>query len=140
MSPSLELWGAVVKRLKETAGVTALVGPRVYDHVPRGPHDQITADFPFVALSTFDSITEDADCFPSEAISFDIDCWSRGVGQVEVQKIAEAVKAALHDQDTISLTNNALALLQHRQTRVFRDPDGITSHAVLTFEAVVERA
>jgi hypothetical protein len=140
MSPSLELWGAVVKRLKQTAGVTALVGSRVYDHIPRGAGGAITATFPFVAWASVDSLTEDADCFPSEEITFDIDCWSQQPGAAEVQKIAAAVKAALHDNDSITLTTNKLALLQHRQTRVFRDPDGITSHAVLTFEAVVETA
>ena len=31
-------------------------------------------------------------------------------------------------------------LAAHRQTRVFRDPDGLTSHAAMTFDAFVEVA
>jgi hypothetical protein len=30
-------------------------------------------------------------------------------------------------------------MVRHDQTRTFRDPDGLTSHAVLTFEAVLEQ-
>jgi hypothetical protein len=69
-----------------------------------------------------------------------IDCWSRAVGFPEVKKIADAVRAALHDKEALMpLTSNGMAYFEHRNTRFVRDPDGLTSHAILSFEAGVQR-
>lgn len=138
-SPFRELQGAIVVRLKATADVTAIVSTRVFDHVPRAPSGEISATFPFVGIASMSGLTEDADCFPGTAITVDLDCWSRNVGFPQVHDLAEAVKQALHDDDTLTLSVNALANMQIRETRVFRDPDGVTSHAVLSFEAFVEQ-
>lgn len=139
-SPFRELQGAIVVRLKATAAVTAIVSTRIFDHVPRAPTGEIlSANFPFVGIAAMTSLTDDADCYPGSALNVDIDCWSRKIGFPELHDLAEAVKQALHDDDTLTLTVNALANMQHRETRVFRDPDGITNHAVLSFEAFVEQ-
>ncbi|TWA16005.1 uncharacterized protein DUF3168 [Sinorhizobium medicae] len=39
----------------------------------------------------------------------------------------------------LTLATNRLISIMHRQTRVFRDPDGLTSHAVIDFVANVEK-
>jgi hypothetical protein len=135
----LELQGAIVARLQADAGVSAIVGRRVFDNVPRSPvTGAITAEYPFVGIASTDELTELIDCIDSLAVSIDIDCWSRKPGFPEVRHLAAAVRAALHDVD-VALAENAAVLFQHRQTRTFRDPDGITSHAVLTFEAVLDQ-
>jgi len=138
-SPFKELQGAIVGRLKATGAVTAIVDDRVYDHVPRASTGEVSAKFPFVGISSFSGLTEDADCIPGMDIAIDVDCWSQKLGFPEVHDLSEAVKQALHDDDTLTLSNNALANFQHRETRAFRDPDGVTSHAVLTFSAFVEQ-
>lgn len=132
MSPSLELQGVIVARLKSNAAVTALIAGRVYDAVPD------KAKFPYVTLGEGDETGGDADCIDGFEVTFDIDVWSRGVGFPEVKQIADAVRAALRSPE-LTLQINALAEFRHRQTRIFRDPDGQTSHAVLTYQAFIEQ-
>jgi hypothetical protein len=132
MDADLELQGLIVATLKASAGLAALVGDRIYDTVPQG------AQFPYVSFGPSDSLSDDADCIEGLAVSQQLDAWSRAVGFPEVKQISDAVRAALHDKN-LALTVNALVFLEHRQTRVFRDPDGLTNHAAIAFEASVER-
>lgn len=132
-SPSLELQGVIVSRLKADATLAALIGGRVYDNVPSNP------TFPYISLGATDETSDDADCITALSISFQVDCWSRAVGFPEARKVADAVRRSLHEA-SLTLTSNALVSIQHRQTRVFRDPDGLTNQAVLTFDIFVEVA
>lgn len=136
-SPTLELQGVIVAALKADAAVAALVAGRVYDSVPRSAAGAVTAGFPYISIGGDEEVSEDADCIDGFAISLQIDCWSRQPGFPEVRRIADAVRAVLTDD--LSLADNALVFLQHRITRTFRDPDGLTSHAALTFEAFAEQ-
>lgn len=131
-SPSLEIQGAIVARLKATAAVTALVGTRVYDSVPAG------ATFPYITLGEGDETSDDVDCVNGFEISLDIDVWSGSPGFPEAKRISNEIRNALKDPP-LSISDNALVYFNHRQTRTFRDPDGVTSHAVLTFEAFAEQ-
>ncbi|MCP8894297.1 DUF3168 domain-containing protein [Shinella daejeonensis] len=139
-SPSHELQVAIVARLETDAGVSALVAGRVYDDVP--PENERIEDtgaaWPYVSMGPSDELSDDADCIDGFEISFQIDCWSRAVGFPEVRKVADAVRRALHDED-LPLAENAMVSFRHRITRVMRDPDGKTSHAALSFTAVVEQ-
>lgn len=131
-SPSLELQGAIVARLKTSSDVTASIGGRVYDAVPTN------AVFPYVTVGEGEETSEDVDCIDGFEISLDIDVWSRAVGFPEAKRIAQEIRASLKSSD-LSLTENALVFFRHRQTRFMRDPDGLTSHAVMTFEAFTEQ-
>jgi len=131
-SPSLELQGAVVARLKADAEVTALIGTRVYDRVPDN------GTFPYVSFGPEQVLSVDADCITGFEINMQIDAWSRSMGFPEVKRIAEAVRASLHGYD-LAIADNALVSFEHRQTRIFRDPDGLTNHAAIEFVAIVEQ-
>lgn len=128
MSPTLELWGAIVARLKTS--VTAL-GGRVYDSVPAA------ATFPYLSLGGTWEVQADAECIGAREIGIRLDVWSRAVGSAEARAIADVVVRDLHEAE-IELTQNALAMLEHRRTDVMRDPDGLTSHAAIELAAVVE--
>lgn len=130
-SPTLELQGAVVARLKADTATIAIVGSRVYDSVPGG------VVFPYVSLGPSDELSDDADCITGLDITLQIDCWSRAPGFPEVRRLADAVRRVLHGYE-FELPVNALVLFEHRQTRYFRDPDGLTSHAAMTFMAFIE--
>ena len=117
--------------------MAAIIGARVYDHVPRGATGAVTAEFPFVAIAGWQEITDDVDCVGGSDITVTIDAWSRAVGAPEAHRLAAAVKAALHNAD-LSLTDNALVSFEHESTLTLRDPDGLTTHAVLDFRAFVE--
>lgn len=128
---SLELQGAIVAALKSSPAVAALVGPRVFDRVPSD------AAFPYILLGPDQVLSDGAECIDAVEISLQVDAWSRAVGFPEVKQIAGAVRTALHQAD-LALPAAALLSLEHRQTRTIRDPDGITSHAVVEFTALVE--
>lgn len=130
-SPTFELQIALTSRLKSDAILSGLVGDRIYDRVPE------VAVFPYISYGPSDETGADADCIDAFEITFQLDCWSRAVGYQEVRKVADAVRQAL--KADLSLPINALVFFEHRQTRIFRDPDGLTSHAAIIFEAVAEQ-
>jgi len=132
MSPDLELQGAIVARLKADTGIIALVDDRVYETIP------IDTPFPYVSYAGSSETEDDADCILGSAISVQIDAWSRTVGFPECKRVCDAVRNALHDID-LELSINALVMIEHRQIRIFRDPDGLTNHGVIEFEAFIER-
>lgn len=131
-SPSFELQVAIVTRLKAAAAVTAFVGARVYDSVPENP------TFPYITVGEGDETSDDADCVDGFEISLDIDVWSRAQGFPEAKKISDEVRKALKSPE-LTIPTNALVDFRHRQTRFLRDPDGLTSHAVMTFEGFAEQ-
>lgn len=135
-SPSLELQGAIVTRLKADVAVAALVGARVYDNVPRTTAGVISADYPFIAIADSYELRDDVLCQRGVEITFNLDVWSRRPGFVEARQLAHAAVQSLHNWDA-SLATNRLITLQHRQTRMLRDPDGLTSHGVVEMVANV---
>jgi hypothetical protein len=137
MDASYELQLAIVGRLKGFQELAELIGGRVYDDVPRGPDRQVTATFPYVSFGPDQVIPEEFGCITGSEIFIQLDAWSRAAGFAEVKKIANAVRLALHNHD-LPLTDNALVSFEFDGRRIFRDPDGKTSHAVITFRAVVE--
>lgn len=134
VAPDLELQGAVVAKLKTDAAVNELAVQRVYDQPPPLP-ERI---FPYISIGSTDTLENDADCIAGSDIIMQIDVWSRAVGFPECRRLTNAVLNALHEAP-IRLPVNALVVLQHQQTRTMRDPDGLTSHAAMSFEALVER-
>ncbi len=131
MSPSLELQGAVVAALKGNATLAALIGDRVFDNVPTD------APYPYVSLGASWETPDDAECIDGMDVGFRIDVWSRAIGFAEARRIGDVVRRALHNAD-LSLSENALVMIQHERTDVMRDPDGLTSHVAIEFSAVVE--
>lgn len=133
-NPELELQGAIVARLKADPAVAALVNGRIYDAVPTN------AAFPYISIGPVDAVDDDADCITGLIVAQQIDCWSRGVGFPEAKKIVDAVRAALHDREAqMPLSTNAMSFFQCRNSSTRRDPDGLTSHGILSFEAAIER-
>jgi hypothetical protein len=130
--PLLELQGAIVGRLKGDS--PPIAGSRIYDRVPTEPQPT----FPYVSLGPSDAISDDAECLTSYEVTLQLDVWSRAIGFPEVKTLAGQVRDALHGAE-LSLTDNALVSIEHRQTRILRDPDGLTSHAALTFTALIEQ-
>ena len=131
-SPSFELQKLIYDRLTGNPAVSALIGTRVYDRVPDNP------TFPYVSFGPFDELSDNADCIDGFEVTLQLDVWSRSVGFPECRKIVDAVRKALPD-DGMTLPDNALATFNHRTSRIFRDPDGLTSHGAMTFEAFVEQ-
>jgi len=137
MDAGFELYAAIIARLKASAAVSAFVGNRVYDRVPSDPKPSS----PYISMGPSDATQDDAECIAAQDIVIQIDIWSWGAGEAfgsaEVRKISGAVGDALHEAPIV-LSNNALVMIEHRVTRVMRDPDGVTNHAAMSFSAFIE--
>lgn len=131
-SADLELQMAIYARLVADAGVGAIVAGRVFDRVP------VDAIFPYIQLGEAQEITEDLTCLSAQTVYLTLHGWSREVGSPEVKKLAATVKDALHLAPLV-LETWRLVSINHRNTRVFRDQDGLSSHAVIDFAAFVEK-
>jgi len=131
-SVELELQGAFVTRLKADAPLTTLISGRVYDQPPS------PVTFPYVTIGEAQTLRDDATCVSGGRVYLTMHAWSTTVGFPEVRRVADAVVESLH-LAPIALATNHLISLNHRQTRVFRDSDGLTSHAVIDFVAYVEK-
>lgn len=135
--PGYVLQAAIVSELKSNGGVSAIVGSRVFDRVARNPDGSPQADFPYVALGDTQFIPDEAECTDAGETNLTLHCWSRAVGFPEVRRLAAAVANALHDVSLPLDSGNVQSLLL-QSSRVLRDPDGLTSHAVLNFSVLTD--
>lgn len=133
MSASAELQKLIFDTLKADAAVMAIANG-VYDRVPASPYGVKTA---YISFGPSDVVDDSADCISSGEHTFQVDAWSKAVGQVECKRLVDAIKDALHERE-LSLTENALAEIRVDFRRVFVDPDGLTSHGVVTVTASIE--
>lgn len=128
--PGLALQAALNGRLR--AEVASLAS-RVFDAPPQ------TVAFPWLSLGETQVIDDGAACIEAWELYVTLHVWSRADGQREARRIAGEVADALRDW-TPDLAAQGLRCveLQHRETRVLRDPDGVTTHAVITLRAMVD--
>ncbi|MDJ1632676.1 DUF3168 domain-containing protein [Rhizobium rhizogenes] len=135
---SFELQKAIVTLLKNDAAVISLVANRIYDRVPQDDAGNTTAVFPYISIGPDQEIPDPAECIRASEFFLQIDAWSRAVGFPEVKRIARAIEDALNDVE-LPLVANAQVYFEYDGRRIFRDPDGLTSHAALTFRAGIEK-
>lgn len=132
-SPSNELQTAIYDLLRLDTAVAAMVGTRIYDRVPAASDVP-----PYITFGPSDELEDDAECITSSAHSLQIDVWSEKQGGFkECKEITHAVKVALHEV-AVDLPTHALVEMRVTQRRHLRDRDGITSHGVVTIEAMIE--
>lgn len=129
--PSLALQGAINTKLR--ADVTA-VGGRVLDRVPAG------VAFPYIEIGDFQTVDDGAQCHDGVEVFVTLHIWSRAVGQVEAKTIAGAVRGSLHEADLDLGAAWQFLEIAHQDTRYLKDPDGVTTHGVCTFRALVASA
>ena len=133
MSSSAELQKLLFDTLKADVAVMAIAGG-VYDRVPASPYGTKTA---YISFGPSDVVDDSADCILSGEHTFQLDVWSKAVGQVEAKRLVDLIYRGLHERELV-LTENALAEIRVVFRRVFLDPDGLTSHGVVTVAASIE--
>lgn len=124
--PSAALQKAIVARLKAAA---TTVGSRIYDIVPPG------ATFPYISVGEGQSVGRYADCYDASETFLDLHIWSREPNFGEAKTILAQVRLSLHDAP-LTLDGHTLELIEFRDARSLRDPDGLTSHVAATFRAL----
>jgi len=133
MGAQAELQKLLYDTLRATTAIMALVGG-VYDRVPTDPYKDKTA---YVSFGPSDVVDDSADCSVSGTHSFQLDVWSKAVGQVEAKNIVDLIYRTLHEAD-LALTANALAEIRVDFRRVFTDSDRLTTHGVVSVTASIE--
>lgn len=127
--PGLALQAAVVARLKGDAGVSALVGVRVYDEPPQA------VLLPYVRLGSVVVEPLRMDGHTDWTATFGIEVHSRpAAGRVESTRIAEAVVAALEGV-TLTITGFTCDWCWFLTQTAGRDADGKSYVATVAFEA-----
>lgn len=105
---------------------------RIYNRPPPGIIE------PFISLGPDQVISDDASCVEGYEVFPQIDVWSRDVGHTETKTIAGTVRRILHDTDLVLGGGFRLVEIRHLNTRTLTDPDGLTSHGVMTFRAMID--
>jgi hypothetical protein len=129
--PALSVQMAYVARLR--ASVPAVSG-RVHDRVPQ------SVGFPHLQIGDIQTVEDGADCIDGTEVTVTLHVWSRATGAVEARSIAASCRLCLHEWlPDLSAQGFRCVEHMHRDTRLVGDPDGVTSHAVLTFRLLIDR-
>lgn len=133
-SYALALQKGVVAALKADAGVSALVGTRVYDEPPQDPVR------PYIRIGNIEPRPLRTACGQASQTVFSLECYSRPfAGRVECTKVAEAAVEALDEQHAAITVDgfNLVYLFWVTQT-VGRDTDGESYTGIVAFEALLD--
>lgn len=124
IDPSLALQDALVARLKAAAGVTALVGTKVYDAVPP------TAARPYVNVGKPQLLPDKSDCVDGVRAAFPIHGWADGPKSVQIKQLGAAMLAAL-DEAELAVSGHRVVFCEFEQVQYLDDPDPNVQHVVI---------
>lgn len=136
MSADLELQKAIRARLIATPAVTALVpAASILDRHER------PAPKPSIILGESQTVDEgDSISRSRQRIYADLHVWVGEPGTEGAKAIVGAIRAAIHSGRLILSGTYHCADARVSNVRILRDPDGVTSHAVITIDALVLEA
>lgn len=109
-----------------------VAGGRIYDRVAKG------AKFPYVTIGDEQTVDDGTQCADMFEVFADVHVWSRATGteRAEAKAIGEAIRQALAADLTVA--DYHVILSEFETSRVFREQDGLTAHAVLTFRFLLQ--
>ncbi|WOF73366.1 DUF3168 domain-containing protein [Parvibaculaceae bacterium PLY_AMNH_Bact1] len=131
LSASWELQKAIHAGLVADAGLSSLVGDRVFD---RPPQD---AAFPFVTLGDTDVEPDGAGSEGAAIHRLALSVWSRTRGRRETKEIMSAIDGVLQDASLI-LTDHVLVNLQLERASVSYASEAEALRGRLVFRAYTE--
>lgn len=131
---ALATQAALVATLRADAGVSALVGSRVYDEPPHG------VTFPYIRIDDISPSPFDTTCTEGAEVQIGLEVHSRATqGRVEAVAIAEAVQAALHrNEAAISVSGFSLIESIFQTYVTSRDPEGRGYTSRMAFQFTLE--
>jgi hypothetical protein len=110
----------------------ALAAGRVFDRVPELP------DFPYVSFGSEQVLDDGNTCDDGWEVFSDIHVWSRAVGYVEAKQLVADVVDRINTISAIG--GHALISVVVEDTRMLRDPDGLTSHGIVAAKFIITPA
>lgn len=129
-----EVQKAVYARLLADAGVSALVGARIYDELP--PDEPA---YPYVHLGEMLTSRFDVKEAAGWEVELTIHVWSRYRGKKEAQNVLDAVEATLN-RAALVVTGYAVVSCDVVQLLNLEDADGLTRHGVARLRVVLQSA
>ena len=132
---ALALQKGVRATLVANSAVSSYVSGRVFDEAPT------SVAHPFIRFGNITPSADDTDGSIGAEVSLNIEAFSVATGRVEATQIAEAVRAALHRQESsVTVTGFHLIEIRCEQYVVTRNSDdrGHTASVILT--AMLETA
>lgn len=136
MSISAEVQKLLLDTLKADAPLMALVNG-VWDRAPTGNGPWATPKEAYIDFGATDIRDDYSECIDGETHTVQLDVWSRTVGNIGCKRIVDRIRKVLN-RASLSLTENALVEVNVVLTRVFDDPDPLTTHGVVSVELMVE--
>lgn len=107
-----------------------------------GIYDQPPADaaFPYVTIGDDQVLDDGNTCGDGWEVFSDVHVWSRSVAGSKLE--AKQIRAEIVTRLTalIDVQDFAVVIASLETARTFRDPDGMTEHAVLTFKHTLQPA
>lgn len=135
MSADLAVQKAIRARLIATSAVTALVPvASILDRHARPAPD------PSIVLGEGQTIEGGDIARTTQRIVMDLHIWKKEPSTAGVKAVAGAVRTALHSDRLASIDGFHFADCRVSSLRYLRDPDGETSHGVVTVETLVSEA
>ncbi len=107
-----------------------VAGDNIFDFVPEG------APFPRVTIGEEQIVGDGNSCGDGWEVFADVHVWSREAGFAEAKVLAAAVSERICAISAITGFN--LISVEMRDQRRMRDPDGLTSHIVLSFQFTLD--
>jgi hypothetical protein len=132
MSADLAVQKAVRDRLINTAAVVALVPAASI----RDSHSAPIPD-PSIIIGEGQAIEGEDIARKSQRVILDLHVWKKEPSLAGVKAIAGAVRTALHSERLPQTEGYHFGDCRVSHRRFLRDPDGVTSHAVVTVETLV---
>lgn len=131
--PGVALQQAVFSALTNSAELEAAFGapPRVYDRVPPN------VILPYVTIGEL-QIVDDTHCEAAWEAFTTTHVWSEAPGKPEASRIADALGSALDSE--LAIAGFRVVHWEHRDTRTFTEPDGLTTHGVIGHRYLIDQA
>jgi len=127
---SLELQKTIFDTLSGDSTITSTYGANVYDYIPDN------TSFPYVKLGEETSVDNGTKTLQGNEHTLVIHTFSQYRGSKEVKNIMSRIYALLHES-SLSVSGASLVNLRFEFSDVIKENDGLTTHGLQRFRAVV---
>ena len=124
------LQSSIYSTLSNDNNLTQVLGAGVYDEVTEG------ATYPFVALGEETAVDYSTKDLVGGETTVNIHIWSQYKGSKETKNIMDKIHDLLHDSN-LTVSGFNLINLRFEYSDIMRDPDGVTRHGVMRFQAII---
>ena len=127
---SIQLQKTIFDVLNGDSNLTSTLGASVYDFVPD------STAFPYVKLGEETAIDNSTKSLQGNEHTLVIHSFSRYRGSKQIKEIMSRIYALLHES-SLSVSGASLVNLRFEFSDVIKENDGLTSHGLQRFRAVV---